>query len=300
MFPDRTVDNDTELENYLIDYGYNGSKYKDLKINYDVNMDNIEIHSPCEIIIATGKVLTGAKICIDGRDGVENANGYTIDGTNVSLLSEQGSVILGSNSVVEADELLIQADKTAKIGSSSQVDVSGAFVIKSIGDDLSSNAEFGQSSVVNAGSVRVEAPRTASIGPALQMTVDDDLVILSTGTELSSSAEINISSNITASSLEMSADKTVEIGASSTVAITGALSMSSTGVALNSDAIIGTDAIVSASSFDMSSNNDALLLSDVEVNVTSNFYMNAATPSDCSISGTAVVTAGSESGNCLE
>ncbi|MGE0267304.1 MAG: hypothetical protein AB7S78_02435 [Candidatus Omnitrophota bacterium] len=133
----------------------------------------------------------------------------------------------------------------------------------------------------------------------MQLTVEDELEIISTGTDASSKAVTGLSSEITAGSLEMNADKAVEIGNGSTVEISGNATLISTGSSSTSDVTIKLDTIVSADSLDITAGDDAVLQGGTEITVTNNFHMQAASSGDCSISGTATITAGSESGNCL-
>ena len=73
------VHNDSQLDTYLNDFGFNGNKYQDLKVSFDVNRPNIEIHSPCKIKFSKDVQLTGDTICLDGREGIVDGNGYAVD-----------------------------------------------------------------------------------------------------------------------------------------------------------------------------------------------------------------------------
>ncbi|MGE0267302.1 MAG: hypothetical protein AB7S78_02425 [Candidatus Omnitrophota bacterium] len=298
-FGTTTVANDSQLEDYLIDYDYNGTYYKHLHVNYNITMDNMDIHSPCDITIASSKTLTGERICIDGRKKVDSASNLTVNGTFVSFISELGDVTVGNTSTITASNLLIQGYKVAEIPISAVVNVAGPILIKSIGNTSTSKARMGQDSVISAQSVRLESVREASTGPGMQLTVEDELEIISTGTDASSKAVTGLSSEITAGSLEMSADKAVEIGNGSTVEISGNATLISTGSSSTSDVTIKLDTIVSTDSLDITAGDDAVLQGGTEITVTNNFHMQAATTNDCSISGSATISAGSESGNCL-
>lgn len=298
-FLSETVTNDAELDDYLFDYGYNGSKYKDLVIDYNVNRTDIDIHSPCEIKIKTSHSLTGQRVCIDGREGISAESYLTVNGTFVTLISDLGDVRTGINSAIVAKELTLNAYKTAELSVTGSITVDDALVIKSTGNTISSKATMGQSSAIHAGSVRLEAIREVSTGPSLTLTVDDNLELISTGTEFTSKSMIGISSTISASTLEMSADKNVEIGASTNVSIVGAASLTSGGSNISSDVILGLDASISADSLDMTAGDESRVNPFAEVAVTNNFNMDADTPGDCYIDSTATISAGTESGNCL-
>lgn len=133
----------------------------------------------------------------------------------------------------------------------------------------------------------------------MPLTVEDELEIISTGTDSSSKSLIGISSEISAASLEMSADKTVEIASGTSLTVTDDASMISSGSSSTSDVKLSTDVEVTADSLDMIGGDDAVLSAGSGVDVTNNFHMQAATVDDCSINGSAVINAGSESGNCL-
>lgn len=75
--------------------------------------------------------------------------------------------------------------------------------------------------------------------------------------------------------------------------------MTSTGSSTTSDVTVKIESVLSADSLDITAGDDAVLQADSEIIITNNFHMQAATANDCSISGTATITAGSESGNCF-
>ena len=131
------------------------------------------------------------------------------------------------------------------------------------------------------------------------MTVEDALEIISTGTESSSKALIGITSDIDVGSLEMTADKNVDVGNTSTIDIAEYGTLTSTGSSSTSDVSIKLESVINADSLDLTAGDDAVMQTDSEVHVTNNFHMQADTTNDCTISGSAVIDAGSESGNCL-
>lgn len=107
------------------------------------------------------------------------------------------------------------------------------------------------------------------------------------------------SSDLTVGSLEMSADKNVEVGNSTEIDIAEDGSLTSTGSSSTSDVTMVINSVINADSLDIIAGDDTVMQTTSEVHITNNFHMQAATSGDCSISGSAVVDAGTESGNCL-
>ena len=97
----------------------------------------------------------------------------------------------------------------------------------------------------------------------------------------------------------MSADKNVDVGNTSTIDIAEDGTLTSTGSSSTSDVSIKLESVINADSLDLTAGDDAVMQTDSEVHITNNFHMQAATSGDCSISGSAVVDAGTETGNCL-
>ncbi len=212
------VNNDAELDAYLADFGFNGNKYQNLKLNYDVTRANIDIHSPCKITLKDNVILSGDSICLDGRNGVVDDNGYTANAAQLSVLSELGDAHFGRGSVINANELTLSAWKKAKIGINSQVNVTGAVKLVSSGDLASSDAIIRQGSTVNADSLLVQAPRGATLGLSTDINVSGKVSVISTGSYTGSLAKIKQGAAVSANNLDLISDNKAALGLSTVIA----------------------------------------------------------------------------------
>ena len=291
-----------DLATYVgTDFGRNGgSTYQNLKIMADLTDDQLDIESPCTITLLDDVVLAADFVSLDGREGVNDDNGYEIHAVRGCVLSERQNAGLGAGSVVVADELTVEAHKTAKVGQSSDVDLTGALTVRSTGDLSSSNAIIKSGSTVEAGSVRVEASRSAHVGENVDVTAGGAVEAVSTGDVSGSKAGLKQGSTVDAGSLFVSASREAKLGQSSTVITSGEVVVISTGSATGSLAIVKSGAATTAGTdMDLVSGNKATIGQNTTVTVTGDLEMTAQSPSKCTIKASATITAGSTSGNCF-
>jgi len=201
------VTNMEELKAYMVDYGWTGNKYSALRIAGDLVGEHIHIHSPCTIDIVKGVKFSsggegmmasaapapgsrvGPTLCIDSTRGIQNDNGYVIDGFNkVGILSENGKAYVGEGSKVNvtgvkkaldmsADpvanaELLIGAGDKAYIGKNSDVSVKGLIRVLTPKKYAKPTADSSIAGNIEAYDVLVSSNRTASIEPNTVIKAD--------------------------------------------------------------------------------------------------------------------------------
>ncbi len=280
------VFNIADLDSYVAsDFGRNGgANYMDLKIMANLTDDILDIESPCKITLTGGVTLSGDFVSLDGRKGVLDDNGYVIDASRACVLSEEGDAGFGAGSVVNADDLLIQAAKTAKIGLNSSFDIEDSLSLISTGDFTSSKTIIKSGSVITAGSINMEASRSSFIGQNTNITVAEGISVVSTGDTTGSDAGLNSGASVTAVTLDISASRQARVGQNTTVVVTGNLNLESTGSATGSLAIVkqGADVDVGGN-MDQTSGNKATVGLNTNIDVTNNFNMEAATPAKCTI-----------------
>ncbi|OGF64989.1 MAG: hypothetical protein A2Y62_02555 [Candidatus Fischerbacteria bacterium RBG_13_37_8] len=250
------VANQAELDAYEQDFGFDGTKVKNLHVNFNPS-GNVTIISPC-LIKLNGENnyldVNAANVCIYGRKGVRVAEDYANPDGGITtgalhLISEEDDAGTFKSIQIHSTQIYIRALKEAKIGMDSVVEVTG------------------------------------------------EVKILSTGNLSSSDAIVRQGTELTATSLQIEASREAAIGESTTITVSGALEVNSTGIAVGSVAIVKQGAQVNAGTFDLTSGNKAQLGIDTTTTVTGNFHMNAA--NTCTIAASAVINAGSRSGNCL-
>ena len=291
-----------DLDQYIADdFGRNGSSnYQNLKLMVDLTDDILDIESPCSITLNNDIVLTGDFVSLDGRKGVLDDNGYTVNATKACILSEQDNAGIGAGSVIDVGELTIQAEKTAKIGLNSAVNVGGELAVISTGDFTSSNAIIKAGSAVVAGLITMEASRGAHLGENTIIDTTGDISLISTGTTSASDAGLKSGADVTADNLFISASREAKVGQNTEVLVSGDLVVTSTGTATGSHAIVKSGADVTAGAdMELTSGNKATIGQNTTIAVTDNLHMDAASPAKCTIKNSAVITAGSTSGNCL-
>jgi FG-GAP repeat len=291
----------SDLDQYVADdFGRKGqSQYQNLTITASLTYIILDIKSPCTITLESGITLSGDFVGIDGRKGVDGTGGFqNIDATATAcILSEQDRAELGGYSTVTAGELTLQAAKTAKIGGISTVDVSGDFVMLSTGNSSTSTAILESGSVATAGSIKLEAPLNAQLGQDTIVTADGPISLVSTGTTSNSQAGVQPGAQVKAKDLNISSPRKAIIGQNASVLLSGNLTLESTDTVSGSQAIVDTGANVTVNgNAKIVSGNIATLNSNTTVTVLQNLYMQAA---KCTVKGTAVVNAGTKSGNCF-
>jgi len=305
------VKNDAELDAYLANYGLKNGKYQNLKIGFNISRPLIEIHSPCSMQLIENITFTGNDVCLDGRMGVKDSNGYNISAKRAAVLSEFGDAELGMNSTVQVAELWMEALRKTKIGLHTTTDAE-RITILSTGDLPRSIAFIRQGSDVRAETLTIQAVRAARIGPGSTLDVGK-LRIVSTGSAKSSNARIGQNSDVKADSIYMSAPNVTRIGAHVDATVTGDVTLRSTGGGGGEDdeddepdnegdfppgaeAVLAQGATVTSNTLNITALKRARLGQNAEASVTGNFHMEAP---ECVIAPTASYTAGSTSGSCL-
>jgi hypothetical protein len=126
-----------DLEAYKAsNFGKEGREnYRNLVIRADIGSagDILDIESPCKIFVSNGVNLAGDFVSLDGRKGVR-ANTIEIDSAgSACLLSETESAKLKHGSSVTAKRLVLRANKIAKLGENTQVNVSDSLTVLATG-----------------------------------------------------------------------------------------------------------------------------------------------------------------------
>lgn len=238
-----------------------------------------------------------------GRKGHSNYQNLTISGSLAYIILDiesPCSITLQSGTALSGDFVSIDG-RNGVVGTNAfqNIDATKTACVLSEQD----RAELGANSFVKAGELTLQAATTAKIGG--NTTVDiggragqtGDLVIVSTGNSSSSVAILDSGSVVTAGSIKLQAPRNAQLGADTIVTASGNLTLESTGNASGSQAIIDVGANVAvAGNAEIVSGNKAILNKNVTLTVFQNLNMQAG---KCTVNKSAVVTAGSKSGNCL-
>ena len=295
----------SDLDAYVAsDFGRDGgNNYRNLKIvgDMDAGAEPLDIESPCNVSFSSGVVLGGSSVRIRGRNGVVGDNGYQIDTAgDACVLSAEGNAGLGSTSVVDAQSLTVQAEKTAKVGQNATVMVSGALQVISIGDFSSSAATLKSGVEVTAGSILVRASRGAHLSQNTLISAMGEIVVESTGDASGSHAGIKKGAEVTGQSITITASRTAQLGQNTLVIANGDLAVTSTGAAGGSLATVKSKADVTVGGdASVTSGNKVNFGKNSTVHVTGNLNGDAQTAAKCTVTGSANIVAGSTSGNCF-
>ena len=218
-----------ELEAYMTDFGFDGTKVKNVKVMFNPTGDTTII-SPCEILLrGDGGYLdvTADKVCLFGGKGIEVGGGSASAGQSLTaqtlgLVSEEGASLIKQKLSITASEVSVVAHKEARIGNDSTVTVTdGSLSLVSEGDLASSDANIRSNSVVTAGTILVSASRTAKLGSSTDITATGTLDLLSTGTASGSVATIESSSLVSAGIMNQVSGNKVNVGQNAVVNVTG-------------------------------------------------------------------------------
>ncbi len=275
-----------------------GESFQHLKIVGDLTHPVLDIESPCRITLAADVRLSGDVLSLDGRKGVIDTNGYTMNAKTACVLSEEGSAQLGNGSMVNADNLTITGAKMAAIGRNATIAIAEVLTMVSTGNFRSSEAVIEAESAVTAGTISLSAPRGAHLGD--DTTIDAVAIALtSTGAAGGSDAGLRTGARVTASDLMISASGLAKVGQHTRVSLTGSLGVASTGRAGGSLAIVQAGAEVSVGGdVELVSGNKATIAKDTIVNVLGTLHMEAEALNKCTVMSSATVTFGAKSGSC--
>ena len=232
-----TVHDQAGLDAYLADFGWDGTKVRNVIVNFNP-AGQVVIVSPCEIRMkgtGTGGYLdvNAEKVCLYGRKGVVVAEDHGnpdqgIVASAITLVSEEGNAGFSKGLELAADTVDVRALKEAKVGLSCQVTANVLNVV-STGDLTTSEALVRQDSTVHAGSVVVQASRGATIGPATTIDVAGSLVVRSTGNVVGSVAKVSQSAHVTAGTMDLTSGNKVTVEQLSIIDVDGLLNANAAG-----------------------------------------------------------------------
>ena len=204
----RVVDQE-ELDAYLVDFGFDGSKVKNLNVAFNPTGD-VEIRSPCHVSLSgldNYLDITADSVRVFGRNGVAVAEDYanpdrgiTSEG-KLTLVSTQGDSRFYKGLELSASRICLQADGTARIG---EVGVVQADVVElvSTGDRADSHAQIAKATQLSADLLRLEASRETAIGEQTRVDVGE-LILHSTGAFTLSVAYIKQGARVIADRISM-------------------------------------------------------------------------------------------------
>jgi len=219
-----TVRSQQELDAYLVDFGFNGTKVKNVRVKFNPS-GQVEIVSPCEIIWSgdSGVHVQADNVCLYGRKGIAvggTGGDQSIEAGTITLVSEEGDAGFTENLTLLADALTVTALREAKIGLSCDVSVSGPLSLLSVGDLTGSNAIVRQNSNVTADTLLVQASRDARIGIGTSIAANT-IDLHSTGTASESEARIRQSAEVTAGTFSQTSGNKIRVGIGTDITVIG-------------------------------------------------------------------------------
>ena len=179
-----------QLETYKANYGLHAGKYRNLAISANLGDagTDLDIHSPCSIVVGSPVTLTGRSVNLDGRKGVQMNWGSKVDANGQAcILSQQGQTELKGHHTIDANDLTLKAKLRARVGPTSQVSVAGPLRIESLAYNTDGRAEIRNDAAVAAESLFMRGPYAAVIGNRAAVNVTGDVNILSNNLAGSSS-----------------------------------------------------------------------------------------------------------------
>ena len=159
-----------QLEAYTANYGLRAGKYRNLAISANLGDagTDLDIHSPCSIVVGSPVTLTGRSVNLDGRKGVQMNWGSKVDANGQAcILSQQGQTELKGHHTIDANDLTLKAKLRARIGPTSQVTAAGPLRIESLAYSKDGRAEIAtmRPSLRNRYSCGVRTPLRSATGP---------------------------------------------------------------------------------------------------------------------------------------
>ncbi|MBI2522045.1 MAG: tandem-95 repeat protein [Bdellovibrio sp.] len=268
------VNNQEELDAYAVDFGLENGQYRGLKINFHLSGADVEIHSPCSIIVDSNKSITANNLCLDGKKGVNsNSAPHTANiAGKYFILSEDEEVIIGGGSSVTASDLIMIGKKLVKIGTGVTAVIVNDISMSSLGGFSSSDTQILSGANISARNLSMIGERNVKIGDGT-VTLSGDLSMNSYGGYSGSSTEVLQGLTVSARNISMTGQKTIYLGTGVHLNATNDITLSNTGSFGSSDVLILSSAIINAKNILMSGERTVRIASDVDMNVTNNFVM---------------------------
>lgn len=190
------ADNQSELDNYLQNYGLENGTYKNLEIHFDLQGGNKVIHSPCQIKVKSDSQIEVDNLCLDGREGVKIRSSLNIQANQIVLLSEFGKTQINSYATITANSLNMEGALQTRIRSNAQVDLLGDLTLTSTGNDpVKSRAVIRPHSTITADNV--------SLNSSVISVVRHDSEIITTQLSLNGSQDVRIGNRVKVNSTDL-------------------------------------------------------------------------------------------------
>ncbi|MBI2519925.1 MAG: tandem-95 repeat protein [Bdellovibrio sp.] len=285
-----------DLDAYSIDFGLQNGKYRKLKINFDVNASDFEVHSPCQLNVDSGKFITAETMCIDGREGVDIGINVTMNGNSIALLSQNGEVVISSGGNVTSHNLTLIAAKAAAIGEHVTATITGDIMLESTGTFDLSDAQVRLGANITAKNLSLKAIKTVKIESNAILDIEENIEMQSTGDFATSDAKILLGAQLSARTLKMTAAKAVYLGDNVIANITHQTYLESTTGSTGSEASIRAGSQIITDNLAIISGRLVKLYGNSASTVANHFHMNGPI---CTIDADASYNAPSQSGNCF-
>ena len=205
--------NSDELDQYLSSFGLSDNKYKNLRIAYNVDRREVDIHSPCSIEIRSRTILRGDNICLDARKDIKISRHF-IATSNGSLkaIAQNGSIFIGGVTSLTATDTQFLAAEQFRVRSESDIQVQGNLSASSTGSTPTSFIFIGKNSTLSANNLTLTAVRKVEIEQNSRLTVAATASLLSTGSDAFGIVRIRKNVRIEAQRVLVSAQNRAALG----------------------------------------------------------------------------------------
>jgi hypothetical protein len=230
-----TVFDQTELDAYLDDFGWNGTHVRNLIVRFNP-AGNVQIVSPCEVRLAGEDgvlAMEAGRVCVYGRRGVSIAEDQGnpdvgITASEILLVSEEGDAGFSKGLDLLAESIEVVAAKQAFVGLTCNVSA-GSVRLVSTGDTPASDAVVKQGTSIVTDSLHLEASRAARLGPSVVVETAGEVTLASTGAATGSVAAIDEGTTVSAGTLTQTSGNKVSVGKNVVVEAEGTVEMDAAG-----------------------------------------------------------------------
>lgn len=313
-----TAKSQTQLNQYLQDYGLDKGKYQSLKISFNVSADDFQIHVPCALYVSEKTNVTATNICFDARRGFNSFSGLHDDhhddlsrikddddqndkpknifqSTYLSILSSEGNIEFDEKFKVITETLFLRGLGLVKIGQESIFEITKDALIESFGSTSQSAILFKEKSELTAQNLELHSVKEINIGQKVDLAIINMFKATSNGDFINGGIEFDQKSNLTARDAFISSFKKIKLGQKVIFNVSSKSEFFLLGTSSSSEIELLQEASLSSKNLNIDSKSKGTIGTNSTITVFEHFNFTANT---CTIKNSATISANTLTGTC--
>ena len=202
-----------ELNRYLADFGLEGGKYRSLRIAFNPDQNDLEVHSPCSIYVEKRVALTANTICLDAKEDVIIGQDFIVRSSDVTeVISQGGKILLQGKVSIASDVAKFSAFEQFRVRADSSIEVRGQLMAFSTGTTPESFIYLAGNSRITASALTLSALRQVVVESGTYLGAAGAVNLFSTGSDAFGEVRVKNMSILRGHSLLISAENRTIIG----------------------------------------------------------------------------------------